>query len=101
MRQLIELTPQSVMKANDGDRFVLRNPETSKMEVLRCGDNYGGIRITLTRDSCPLYYDESHVYQDLEYSQVIQHLREVGNPTAMYTRAEFALLLESGNFRIE
>jgi hypothetical protein len=103
MRELIELTPATVLTAKDGDRFLLKNIQTGQTEVLRCQESGNRRDIYFTRDACPTrrqgdgapYWD---IWQHLRRAEPTDGAEHLGS--ALNSREEFAEMLELGHYKI-
>lgn len=100
MRELIDLTPETVMTAEKHQRFLLKNPKTGQTEVVVCEGE--GDPTYFTREAC---MDREKPAPGESYADTWQHLRAIcyfldAPGDAVMSRARIASLLASGEYTI-
>jgi hypothetical protein len=95
----IVLNAQTVLISRVGGLYLFRDPDTLKMEIVRCerATNLDPTRyIYFTRDSCPRQFNGDPLF----YFEVIQHIRTRWGLGAIHTRDEFARMFLMGDYRL-
>lgn len=95
----IRLDEHSVMRAQPGHKYCIKNLQTGVDEVVKCEQLHISGAIYFTRDSCP----DGFVLNDKPYEDIFQHIRPLdreGGLVAAMTREKFADLFRRGAYRI-
>lgn len=99
---LTNLDKFTVMNAEPGKRYTVHNPETGKMEVVRCEQHSDVNQIYFTLDSCPKRWIGREDGRD--YAKIYQHIRPADSlgigDAAVNARETFSIMLARKAYRI-